>query len=133
MGEDKQPLRMTFERAFCQRHGEPFRSSWPSGYTAMLLKLMGYIINSEEIQKECDGDIAKLGDLLDHIPACCRVTQEDLLQMYLSTAKETKDFGKKSKCRACGSEKVGAPYCTTAIDHDHVCFECVVYRMEPLN
>lgn len=126
-------LNLTFDRVLCSRHGEPFRSKWPAGYALAMLEITRWLLASESFQEACEKDVAKIEELLDEQPACCRLPQKELMRVYSLAAEATKDFGRMAPCDACGMRKIGTPYSTRTAKHDHICFECVIYRMVPTN
>lgn len=127
------PIDMSFERAFCARHGEPFRSSWPAGYPVALLALFSKLTKDVDFQKECEGNLGNLTELLDKRPMCCRLPTKVVKWAYLEAADASPDFGIVAKCDACGTEKLGTPYRTQISAAAHICFDCVLYRMQPIN
>lgn len=126
-------LNVTFERALCNRHGEPFRSEWPSGFGVFLVKgvqklnligqaLAGLPLNQAVAWAELE---------LDKKPVCCRFKREELLALYLDAKK-----WKRRLCVGCKSLRDGAPYRVRTPEGAfqelrHVCLWCVLWRMEP--
>jgi len=133
-------IAISIERIACPRHGEPFRANWPKGWAMFSLPLVQEILESEEVHEE----IAKLegheGDpdhklnprtveqVLDIRPACCRVSPERLLKAYHES-----NVGTIKRCKVCGKKRSGTSYKTSLAELSHVCFECVIHQMAPLN
>lgn len=133
MKENAPQLEMTFDRVFCSRHGEPLRAAWPAGYGMAVLEMFRILNEDEAFQKECGGEVQNIGEALDKKPMCCRLSQKQMLRVYLLAAEKSEDFGKEGTCSGCGGRKMGTPYRTSTEDHQHICFECVVSKMTPLS
>jgi len=68
--------------------------------------------------------------VLDEKPACCRMTPEQLLELYRETG-----LGSPERCALCGEVGDGTVYearmlADDAPWKDHVCFRCVVYAVK---
>ena len=127
MRDDAPEVNMTHERMFCARHGEPFRAQYPKGFATGILPAF-----QRYVETRYDGDIADMDAHLDEKPLCCRLSTPDLLQMYVDA-----DIGRKKRCKICGRREVlGTAYQVMQPDRTiakipHVCFSCVLTRMEP--
>lgn len=140
--EGEQVLKITFERLFCARHGEPFRYEWPKGFPTAMMMLVQAVMELEETQKDgreiagvpdgVDLDILILEKVLDKKPACCRLPPKQMLQIYLDIHKQA-GLGKVSRCQVCKLQKLGTPYRTRHESKKHVCFSCVLFAMKPFN
>lgn len=118
-----------FEHCFCSRHGEPFRAEYPKGYIVTSVQLFHDVLQLDatdaDAKKESGGETYGPEDLkkiLARKPACCRVSQRRLLELYAESG-----IGVLARCRVCRRKAVGAPYTTQQRGYDHVCFDCVVY------
>ena len=131
MSEEHPQTNLTFERMFCPRHGESLRANWPSGYPMLILKLLDILLKSEKFQKETEGDTTNIEKALDKHPACCRVSDGQMLKLYEEVGKET-GFAVIAKCVNCKTKRLGTPYKTRHRSANHLCFHCVIYNMQPL-
>jgi hypothetical protein len=123
------PIEMTPERIGCQRHLEHFRARWPVGYVQFGLLLMEAIWRNPDAlaeARETEGVGPKskpspktIEKVLDKTPACCRVSQLDLLRAYTKCR-----VGILGRCECCGNKKLGTPYTTVVQKIDHLCFTC---------
>ena len=127
-------INLSFERVFCSRHGEPLRSAWPAGYPIVLAKLFDDVFRQRETLAEArkasgedKPDPKLIESLLDVTPLCCRVSDRRMVEIYKYAG-----FGVKAKCSNCRRKRLGAPYKTTISSRTHVCFDCVIYSMEPV-
>lgn len=125
-------INMSFERVFCARHGEPFMAQWPKGFPIAMVKLFQLITAIEDFwnQKvEGESDKAYVERVLDVQPACCRVTDEEMLKLYYDSR-----IGKRKKCKNCGNKATGTEYQLSfgmeTRTHSHICFNCVIYWMK---
>lgn len=119
------PIDLSLERVACPRHGEPFRTKWPDGFMVFSLNLF------EAFIKEKDDDIS-VQETIDARPLCELVNAFDLLHAY-----QASEIGIMASCAICGYERPGTPYQTMVKRqtrlYPHMCFECVVFRLQPLS
>lgn len=138
MGEKNPAIEMTVRRVSCPRHGEPFRDQWPKGWALFSVQLMQWVLDDPRTLKEAR-DLAGVGAeekvepkwieaVLDVRPACCRIGNTRLMRAY-----EESQVGHRARCRVCKRKRLGTPYQTIRQRVEHVCFDCVLYRMEPSN
>jgi hypothetical protein len=125
---DPIPIDLSFERVVCPRHGEPFRATWPTGFVTFSLNLF------EALSKGVSPEEAdSIQDMIDARPLCELVNAFDLLHAY-----QTSGIGVVGLCFICGTERAGTEYTTKTSAsklevYPHMCFECVVFRLQPLN
>lgn len=123
-------LAITPERVACSKHGEVFRETWPSHYVNFSLALW------DEIQAGAHpfkGEALVIESSLDRHPLCERVTPATLIRLYIASK-----LGHTEACKLCGEVRPGVVYTVRLPTgdtkrFDHLCFECIVYRLEPAN
>lgn len=127
-----EPIELSIEHVFCPRHGEPFRGHWPRGYTTASMALLSDLLNNPTFETLTDGPIEAINDLLEQRPICERVSQTSLMAAYISSG-----IGRERRCELCGERELGAAYSMNrpggVLSYRHVCFRCVVYRLNPAN
>lgn len=118
------PIDISFTRAFCSRHGEPFRADWPTGYAAATVSLAEFVIPQLQPKGELDLEASPelIEVLLDVVPLCCRAPRGVLFHAYLDAK-----IGRRATCQVCRRVRWGAPYETTRKTYRHLCFHCVVW------
>jgi hypothetical protein len=136
------PLDLSFGRVFCSRHGEPFRHAWPQGFglaTILLFRKVTELPQTLADARRIAGvgpdeevEISVMERVLDEKPACCRLPPLAVLEVYLEIHREL-GWGSVDRCVNCKLVKSGTPYKTSHSEVDHLCFECVLFCMEPLN
>ena len=123
------------EMALCDRHGEPFRKAWPTGMAQIAILAIETIQESDELAAEVDGKVERIPSALLQRPACERVPRGRLLTMYVDAK-----IGVEGRCVVCGRDRLGTEYQRSAtgrfgrrrvVVDRHVCFECVLDRMQP--
>jgi len=129
--EQKPTIELRFERALCQRHGEPFRANWPSGYSMFVCMAIDRVMADPEIAARCGGDVAKIHEVLDQRPLCCILPADELVEVYRANP-----IAKMGHCQNCRNHGLGTPYAVMTpqgrMDYRHLCFWCVIHRMRPL-
>lgn len=116
----------------CGRHGEHFRQFWPRGYQQFTLQGLQILLTTEHFQKESEGKIELATDLLRIKPICCRLTPDEIYQLYLDLHEEL-HLWTAQKCEKCKMIGIGGPYRfvnfwrSKIIQSKHTCFECVAY------
>ena len=137
---DSPRIDISSERIICPRHGEPFRATWPLGYIRFSLVLMDDIWQNDRVIRAAkriqghDGPIDPkvIEGVLDIMPACCQVTDSQLLRAYALS-----ELGSVGRCRHCGKKRRGTRYKSRVgaeiISHRHVCFHCVVHYVPQSN
>lgn len=124
-------VELTFERALCARHGEPFRARWPKGYPIFMVKAFQVVASKPEIAEAVEGNISRITELLDERPMCERLTRDEMLGLYGDAG-----IGSMAVCDNCRRMALGTPFSRTVggqvMKDDHVCFECVLDWMRPL-
>jgi hypothetical protein len=127
-------ISLEFERIWCARHGEPFRARWPFGAVTAATLLSQHLLHDDDFMSEARGrsdDQAgmprAIESLLDDEAACCRVPRMVLMHAYVEAK-----IGNRAQCRACRSKGLGTRYKTVRRNFRHVCFECVLDRMTPM-
>lgn len=125
---DEPRVNLTFERALCPMHGEPFREGWPAGYVQWLLPALDAVMAQEGFKAYASGEVEKVNRLLDQKPLCCRLSAEKLLELYVACG-----VGKRSVCNGCSKLALGTPYGvmspTGPSRYRHLCFVCVVHSL----
>ena len=129
-------IELTPERCFCALHGEPYRADWPSGAPIAMIRLFEVVLESREIRRrrfagelvDDDALTAMVAEVLDETPACCRISPATLRSIYVDSG-----VGVKASCEACGKLELGTPFRTAQGQFGHVCFDCVLFEMVPLN
>ena len=129
---ERPQVNLTFERMLCARHGEPFRAQWPKGYPIFMVHAFQAVASKPEVAAAVEGDITGLERLLDEKPACERLTRDELLALYGDAG-----IGKVAECVNCKRAALGTPYSTSGpagrvTAAQHICFECVLDWMRPL-
>jgi hypothetical protein len=119
-------IEATFERVFCQRHGEVFRSAWPKGYPIAVIELIKLVTSNPALVPSTTGGAQTPKEIveaaLDRKPACCWAIKEQLLAIYSRSS-----IGQKGYCETCGrSRRLGVPFLTRQRAYNHVCFECAL-------
>lgn len=94
------------------------------------------LLEHPAITRECDGDVDKIIKLLESKPACCRVSPEVMMGLYLAVNTNT-SLWNVDVCSGCKGYKIGSPYRTSdkngrIYPHHHICFQCILYQMEPV-
>lgn len=122
---------LTFERCLCTRHGEPFRSEWPSGFMVFSLKGLQKLGIEAPDGLPANQVIGWIELQLSERPICCRLTREQLLPLYLESKK-----WKRRICVNCKELREGSPCKTRGddgklVDLRHVCLWCVLWKWMP--
>ena len=127
-GEEHVDVDLTFDRVVCPRHGEPFRDEWPNGFPTFSMLLFEDLSKNETFLEVVGHDTKLISAAFDRQPLCERVSKPTLMGAYLASG-----IGKEAKCSNCGEINYGTPYRTTGQHFKHLCFECIVYRLERIN
>lgn len=124
-------INVTHERLLCPRHGEPLRTQWPKGLAISMVMLMDFCFKRSDVLAECrevsgcgpDGkpEPKAIEQVLDRIPACCRVHTKQLRVVYGKMG-----IGTRKRCQGCKRKRLGTPYKAQGGVFDHLCFDCVV-------
>jgi hypothetical protein len=128
-------LDLTVKRAACPKHGEPFRAQWPKGWAMFSVKIMSEVLMDPAFPGEWgklagENDFRKMEAALDRKPACERVSNEFLLQLY-----EECGVGEMRTCSNCCRHALGTPYRTIdprtkwPREYAHICFQCLLHQM----
>ena len=125
-------LEISLARAVCVVHGEVFRETWPKGYPVFVLAAFERVVGQEGFQAMSGGEVAKIHELLDQRPLCCRLSPETLLATYVECG-----VGVVSRCIGCRDNRMGTPYRLREPSGrlrrlSHVCFRCVVHAIRPV-
>lgn len=132
--DDFDGIELSIYRTYCRTHGEPFRAKWPAGHALFSLEGMHKLLPLEEFSAECGGTpetpMTPRGIMraLDKKPICCRIAAIDrnlLLEFYEKTG-----IGTSGTCQMCLKYQLGTPLNTTKKMYRHICFNCVVYRIQ---
>jgi hypothetical protein len=138
-------IQIEHRRIVCAKHGEPFRAAWPRGWQIFSLQILQPLLTSDEFHADvmaifkrdfpdapqgADAEWKRsIETALDQIPACCRTGPKQLLQAYHDAR-----IGHLRRCSLCGETRRGTRFKFTTPhgvqDVDHVCFNCVVYRLK---
>lgn len=136
-------IELNHDRAFCPIHGEPYRADYPRGYPMAMVLLARAVLADKNTcdsvmaaleGKEVPGDDAEnkvrfeaaVQAALDVRPACCRISDAALRDVY----KET--LHRRARCAMCHRlKRLGAPFKTTTQELSHVCVDCVMTRFVP--
>ncbi len=108
-------------RVACAVHLEPYRPKWPFGYPTFSMRLIDATLSDESFLKE----VENIEAALDARPACERVYPATLLAAY-----EQSQIGVVRRCEVCRRLAMGTPYRHLGGGYGHLCFACLVYRME---
>jgi hypothetical protein len=126
------PIDLSPEHVICPRHGEPFRARWPKGYPLMAVSSFQALIDDPGFQELAGGDAGRINVLLGERPICERLSSPTLMALYIGSG-----VGRERGCELCGQIGLGTPYEMGrpggTEKHRHVCFSCVVYRLQPAN
>lgn len=131
-------IMLTHERVLCSMHGELLRAGWPEGFPTF----MAYGFQAMQ-----DGRLGQMPRGLEERqafgwfelqfsekPICCRLSQTELINLYLSTAKKWKI----RPCRVCKQVRQGNVFRMLDAPPEqggkqtevkHVCLWCVVFKM----
>lgn len=119
------------EHLLCGRHGEPFRENWPLGYSSFFTIGFDRLLEKEEIQKECKGQLEDLDKLLEVKPLCCRLPSSELFTLYEDVNKMAKVWYVKL-CSNCARFRFGGPYRVGIPGgihwFKHLCMSCVIFK-----
>ena len=126
-----EPIDLDYTQVFCPRHGQPFREDWPKGYIVASLELLKEVMNSETFQKLTDGQVSMINSLLRARPLCERVSAATLLRVYIVAG-----IGRERRCELCRDRGLGTSFNMgrpngQVVSYRHVCFNCVIYRLQP--
>lgn len=124
---DPVEVELTFDRIVCNKHGEPFRSGWPSGFPTFSIAIFDDLSTDPEFVELVGGSTKLIHAALDRSPICERVGKYQLMGAYAKS-----DVGVEGTCANCDRVAEGTPYHTTVQYFDHLCFECIVYNLEPM-
>ncbi|KKN72199.1 hypothetical protein LCGC14_0413360 [marine sediment metagenome] len=124
-------IAVTHERLLCARHGEPYRAQWPKGFAITVVALMDYIFKRDDVAAEAR-ELAGCGpgdkpepkvveQVLDRIPACCRVHTKQLREVYVKAK-----IGTRARCEDCRRKRFGTSYLSQEREFAHLCFDCVL-------
>lgn len=125
--EEAVQVDLTYDRVVCNRHGEPFRDEWPKGFPTFGILLFQEISDEDTFLDVVGKDTKLISAAFDRLPICERVSKPVLMGAYLSAG-----IGKRAKCDNCGAIEDGTSYRTTIDRFEHLCFQCIVYRLAPL-
>lgn len=95
---------LDFKQVFCNRHGEPFRAHWPTGYAAFVLAAFDLFLKSHEATST--GSVKEAVKLLDRRPICCRLEPQILLTVYRKVAAKDEALWPIAECDLCGSAEL---------------------------
>ena len=122
---------MTDQRSTCGLHRLPFRERWPVGMGIFAVEASRIVLGMPSVHAEArelaglpaDAKIEPkmVEAVLDRRPACCRVTREQLVELYVASK-----IGLVKHCHYCGAYAKGTPIETEQQGRiDHVCFNCM--------
>jgi hypothetical protein len=133
---DRPIILLSHESTFCSMHGEPFRAEWPKGSIVFQIEAMHILLMRVDLVQEVEA----LGGTFEHgveavlkkIPACCRLTDDELLALY-----EKSGVGRIRRCFGCNATAKGTPYrivdpdvdAAKHVELEHLCFGCVVTNL----
>jgi hypothetical protein len=135
------PINLDLPRVVCPKHGEPFRTRWPKGYTIFALEGMRRLLARDDFHDEWkkvqDTNPALTRNecierVLNGFPMCCRLGNKELMELYVDS-----EVGTVNRCINCKKMTLGTPYIILhpitkeRIKQSHVCFSCLLYRMVP--
>lgn len=129
----------------CAKHGEPFRNEWPKG----VARIVGLFhewwsrnldaITPEIMAKHAENktasnptsDAAAAFSILVDRPFCCRLSEAELLHLYIECK-----IGTTARCQYCGNTRPGSPI--MAVNHwgrrvkrwKHLCFLCSIKHLQ---
>lgn len=123
-------IELTPELVACARHLEPFRDSWPTGFEKFSLTLLDTVINNQRFMSTIEGELLPV---LSERPLCERVHVSDLHLAYLSSA-----ICHDSPCSLCSTVGPGTTYRSArpgggVTEYAHLCLNCMLTRIRPLN
>lgn len=130
VGEPHAQIDLMIAHVTCPLHSEPFREDWPLGWLPFSVELLRIVTGESLFMDECASEPGWINGALDRLPLCERVSDVDLLEAYQECG-----IGKVSVCENCDSSRRGVtmrlmqPGNEVPSRLDHVCFECVVYRL----
>lgn len=128
--EDSQPrIELDPRQVICNRHGEPFREKWPSGYPLFLVRGFQTLMAQDEFQAELGGDVAKFSEATRKRPICCRLGSEVLLTLLGEINNDLHIWPTARRCQVCGQRSIGSRFQTKTQSFSHMCFECMFTRM----
>jgi hypothetical protein len=129
--DDPHPgIELSIPRVCCPLHGEAFRHEWPKGFMPFALSLLQGVLASPQFVEECEANVEWVNGALDREPLCERVDSETLLAALRDCG-----IGKDGTCENCRETRAGVrmqlaePGTTVPRWIDHVCFECIVFRL----
>lgn len=133
-GPDTVPVQvdLTVERIVCSRHGEPFRTDWPDGFTPFSIALFEDLVETDTFADSVGNTTSGFEHALDATPICERISKPKLLRAYVDSG-----VGVEGTCGNCERDTLGTPYTfrtSQGRTHmGHLCFECLVYQLRWLN
>ena len=124
-------IAVTHGRLLCPRHGEPYRAQWPKGFAITAVMLMDHIFKRDDVAAEarelsgCGSDGKPepkvIEQVLDSVPACCRVHSKQLRAIYVEAK-----IGTRARCEGCRRKRLGTSYLLQEREFEHLCFDCVL-------
>lgn len=121
---------LTVERVACPRHGEPFRHRWPQGFPTLATTLLQAVLEDPAFVGVTGGEVDQINTTLTARAMCERVSKPTLMAAYI-----TSGVGVEKRCELCRERSLGTPYKMGrpggVVSYRHVCFSCVIYRLNP--
>lgn len=119
-------VQVEFTDAFCARHGEPFRATFPKGVYVAVPMLVNAFSDLEKVDKYAEGDAERFETAVREMgPMCCAISEKALLSIYWRA-----EIGRLGICERCSKGRLGTPYRVRGSEGvmlvRHLCFECVV-------
>ncbi len=123
---DYPSIQIEFTNAFCTRHGEPFRATFPKGVEVAIPRLVTAFSELPDVDAYSEGSAAKFQAAgTEFGPMCCAVDGRVLLAIYRQAK-----IGKLGICQRCAKGRQGTPYRVKdergATLIEHLCFECAI-------
>ena len=114
-------IELSTKRVGCDVHVQ-FADKWPEGYIKFSIILINLWF---KYGSNIPAAIENIEKILDKIPICCRVSDEQLMKAYKGCG-----IGRMKRCTVCGMKGFGTPYTTTGKGkyEKHACFTCVIYK-----
>jgi hypothetical protein len=133
MNKPEPQIEMTHSQVLCMRHGEVFKTDWPTGFAKFAMNGLQVVMSYRETVEETQGDVHAINNALLRRPICCRLHSDDFLALLQGFADEIQPkFGYRASCEGCKGYIVG-----TKITHytkhgkkvkayDRLCFKCFI-------
>lgn len=123
-------VELNFKRVLCPVHGYPFMPAWPKGYAIFMVRafqettaLEGAWADASRLAGLPDGadvPVKALEIVLDLKPACCRISQTKLVELYTECK-----IGTMARCSTCSKRALGTPVTASNVAYAHCCFTCI--------